>query len=174
MKFRRWFLLFTIQMLLILCGGVLTQAAAERYGRVSWISDGDTITVDGVGVVRLIGIDCPEKEESDRDWKFLRLGSCDWQALRHVAQSARQRTKELCLHQVVQLQTGEERFDRYGRLLAYVWLPDGRMLNQLLLEEGQAIVYRRFDFSEKDNFLTWEKKARSQQRGLWRVTKRRS
>lgn len=174
MRYRRLSVQLTIALLLILVGGVLSQAAAEHYGKVSWIGDGDTITVDGVGVVRLIGIDCPEKEESDRDWKFLRLGSCDWQALRHVAQSARQRTKELCLHQVVQLQTGEERFDRYGRLLAYVWLPDGRMLNQLLLEEGQAIVYRRFDFSEKENFLSLEKKARTQQRGLWRVTKHRS
>ncbi len=162
--------LLTIALLL---GSAVSQACAEKYGRVSWISDGDTITVDGVGVVRLIGIDCPEKEESDRDWKFLRLGSCDWQALRHVAESARQRTKELCLDQVVHLYTGEEQFDHYGRLLAYVWLPDGRMLNQLLLEEGQAIVYRRFEFSEKDNFLNLEKKARAQQRGLWQTSGRR-
>jgi len=166
--------LSSVLLILLLTWALAGLACAEQYGRVKWISDGDTISVEGIGIVRLLGIDCPEKEESDRDWNFLRLGSCDWQALRHVAQSARHRTSELCLHQVVHLQTGTEKFDRYGRLLAYVWLPDGRMLNRLLLEEGQAIVYRRFDFEEKESFLTIEQKARSKQRGLWQTPERQS
>lgn len=140
---------------------------AEQQGQVCWISDGDTITVDGVGVVRLIGIDCPEKEASDRDWKYIRLGSRDWKQLRKVANSARQRTIELCKDKQVRLEVGKERYDRYGRLLAYVWLPDGRMLNQLLLEEGQAIVYRRFDFNHKQTFLRLEKHARRKKVGMW-------
>ena len=148
---------------------VATLASAAQSGRVTWVSDGDTISVEGVGLVRLLGIDCPEKEESDRDWNFLRLGSCDWQCLRYVAKAARTRTMELCLHQDVRLQTGAEKFDRYGRLLAYVWLADGRMLNQLLLEEGRAVVYRRFDFSEKETFLKLEEKARKNQRGMWLI-----
>lgn len=31
--------------------------------------------------------------------------------------------------------------DKYGRLLAYVWLSDGRMLNEVLIREGYAQVY---------------------------------
>ena len=34
-----------------------------------------------------------------------------------------------------------QRYDRYGRVLAYVWLPDGRMLNEVLLKEGYAMLY---------------------------------
>ena len=29
-------------------------------------------------------------------------------------------------------------YDKYNRLLAYVYLPDGRMLNALLVEKGYA------------------------------------
>ncbi|MEJ2700672.1 MAG: thermonuclease family protein, partial [Desulfuromonadales bacterium] len=57
--------------------------------------------------------------------------------------------------------------DRYGRLLAYVVLPDGRMLNRLLLEKGYAAVYRRFDFRLKQDFLRAEADARRRQVGLW-------
>ncbi|MCD6526563.1 MAG: thermonuclease family protein [Desulfuromonas sp.] len=146
---------------------LVTTAQAEQHGQVCWISDGDTITVDGVGVVRLIGIDCPEKEASDRDWKYIRLGSSDWRQLREVARSAHHRTIELCKDKRVRLETGKDRYDRYDRLLAYVWLPDGRMLNQLLLEEGLAIVYRRFDFSKKEAFLRREKHARRKKIGMW-------
>jgi micrococcal nuclease len=40
----------------------------------------------------------------------------------------------------VSLEFDMERTGRYGRLLAYVWLPDGRMFNEVLLEEGYAQV----------------------------------
>ncbi len=65
------------------------------------------------------------------------------------------------------LKTEERKRDRYNRLLAYVYLPDGRLLNQLLLEKGFAVVYRRFDFELKSNFLTAEARARDKKRGIW-------
>lgn len=41
---------------------------------------------------------------------------------------------------MVRLEFDMQPRDRYGRLLAYVWLPDGRMLNEVLLEEGYAML----------------------------------
>ncbi|RME39217.1 MAG: thermonuclease family protein, partial [Deltaproteobacteria bacterium] len=48
---------------LLLAGQVL----ADPTGRVSWIYDGDTLKVEGIGKVRLLGIDAPEHEDSYRD-----------------------------------------------------------------------------------------------------------
>ena len=57
--------------------------------------------------------------------------------------------------------------DRHGRLLAYVYLPDGRLLNRILIEQGLAVVYRRFEFTMKEDFLVAEKQARQNEAGLW-------
>ncbi len=118
-------------------------------------------------MVRLIGIDCPEKVISDRDWKYMKMGCKTQQCLRDNAQSTLNRVTKLCKEKQVQLEFGDESHDRYGRTLAYVWLPDGRMLNRLLLQEGRAMVYRRFNFSYKKNFIKIEKLARKHHLGLW-------
>ena len=38
----------------------------------------------------------------------------------------------------VRYRVGVDERDRYGRLLAYVWLPDGRMLNRVMVQQGYA------------------------------------
>lgn len=144
-----------------------TTVSANRQGMVTWVADGDTLQVKGVGMVRLIGIDCPEKEASDRDWKYLKKGCNSKKLLRSNAQATLKRVIQLCKGKYVQLQPGSNKRDRYGRLLAYVWLPDGRMLNRIMLEEGRALVYRRFDFIHKQSFIQLEKSALKRQVGIW-------
>jgi micrococcal nuclease len=61
--------------------------------------------------------------------------------------------------------------DRYGRLLAYVYLPDGRLLNRMLLEQGMAVVYRKFTFRMKQDFLAAEQRAKQAGVGLWEKDK---
>ena len=58
--------------------------------------------------------------------------------------------------------------DKHGRLLAYVYLPDGRLLNRMLLEEGFAAVFRKFSFEKKKEFLLVEEKAKKADVGMWR------
>jgi micrococcal nuclease len=150
----------------LLLGSVLAVAAAEGRGRVSWIYDGDTVMVDGVGKVRLLGIDTPEKEASERDRTFRRAGITP-RPLRHGAKRATDFLIRNATGQVVTLTFDREQKDRYGRTLAYVTLPDGRMLNRELIKAGWALVYRRFDFRFKDDFLRVEAAARDAGRGLW-------
>lgn len=135
--------------------------------KVQWIYDGDTIKVAGVGKVRLIGIDTPEKETSSRDNFFLKLG-IPTRNLRHIAEEALQFNISEVKGKTVKLSFDKEKHDRYGRLLAYVTLPDGRLLNHLLLEKGFAVVYRRFDFRFKEDFLQAEAQARREKKGLWK------
>jgi len=151
----------------ICCTLATTAWSADRYGTVSWVYDGDTIKVTGVGVVRLIGVDCPEKKGKERDRKYLRLGAKSSNDLRRNARSTLKRVIKLCKGKRVRIQVGGDKHDRYNRVLAYVWLPDGTMLNRLLLREGRAIVYRRFDFKYKKNFIQLEQQARRQHRGMW-------
>ena len=135
-------------------------------GKVVRVYDGDTIKVENIGKVRLIGIDTPEWQASDRDRYFLRQGISEL-TLRRIATVSREFVQTNVVGKAVVLLTDHEVRDRYGRLLAYVQLPDGRLLNRIMLEEGLAVVYRRFDFTLKSDFIKAEESARNMSRGLW-------
>lgn len=135
-------------------------------GTVRWIYDGDTIEVAGIGPVRLLGIDAPEHEASSRDAWFRRQGIAP-AVLRRINKEGRRFFIANVKNRTVALFCEPESRDRHGRLLAYVTLPDGRLLNRLMLEKGYAVVYRRFDFALKDDFLAAEAEARRNRAGLW-------
>ena len=139
---------------------------ASLTGTVTWVYDADTLEVTPHGKVRLLGIDAPEKSTSARDEKFTALG-----ASRPQLRTLHKRGLEWCIRtvkgQTVTLSFDRTRRDRHGRLLAYVHLADGRLLNRLLLEEGLVIVYRRFPFRLKQEFLAVEAEARKRETGLW-------
>ncbi|MFN2445766.1 MAG: thermonuclease family protein [Vicinamibacterales bacterium] len=139
----------------ILLSIVLLSVASDVLAqRVRQVFDGDTISVAGIGVVRLLGVDAPEKTGGYREAE--RLGD---QA------SAFMRT--LLAGQIVHLEYDGERKDRYNRTLAYVFLPDGRLANEAIVRAGFAEVYRRFEFRRKNAFLAAEREARAARRGLW-------
>ena len=66
------------------------------------------------------------------------------------------------------LELDVEKVDPYGRLLAYVYLLDGEMFNEKLVEEGYAQV-ATFPPNVKyvDRFLEAQREARAANRGLW-------
>jgi len=72
----------------------------------------------------------------------------------------------------VALEFDVERIDPYGRVLAYVWLPDGSMFNDTLVSEGYAQV-ATFPPNVKytERFLASQKEARRADRGLWGLSK---
>ena len=96
--------------------------------RVVRVIDGDTVEIDLDGsleTVHYIGIDATE---AGRDGE---VGEC-------FSAEATARNSELVLSKTVTLQTDTSDRDRFGRLLRYVWLSDGRMVNLVLVEEGYA------------------------------------
>lgn len=151
---------------LLLLSCITAAAAGELRGKVEWIYDGDTIKVTGIGKVRLLGIDTPERETSDRDRFFVKLGG-NGKVLRRIAGEALRFNIETVKGKEVRLTLDREKRDQYGRLLAYVTLPDGRLLNRVLLEKGYAVVYRRYDFLRKEEFLAAEEQARRGRVGIW-------
>ncbi|HAD03804.1 MAG TPA: thermonuclease [Desulfuromonas sp.] len=161
-----WFLFCALLLLPTFVPAPALAAAPPRLYSVTWVYDGDTIEVTGLGKVRLIGIDVPEETASARDDYFARQGIPD-KVLRRTAKQALAYTIGRVKGNSVRLKFDSERRDRHGRILAYVYLLDGRFLNRLLLDEGLAVVYRRFDFRLKKEFLAAEAAAREGRKGMW-------
>ncbi|MGE5444080.1 MAG: thermonuclease family protein [Ignavibacteriales bacterium] len=71
---------------------------------------------------------------------------------------------------LVKLEFDKETRDSYGHILAYVYLPGGKMLNSLLIGEGYAqVVINSSDVRYKDLFLNLQKEAKEQGKGLWGI-----
>ena len=116
------------------------------------VSDGDTITLSGIGKVRLIGVDTPELSE----------GQCFG---REAAAFTR---RVLARGTRVEYRLGREQRDRYGRALAYVWLADGRSFNDLLVRQGYAYpleIAPNTDYAAA--FRRAARLAQRRARGLW-------
>jgi micrococcal nuclease len=139
-------------------GGVHADGAR---GRVSAIVDGDTIHVDIDGhatVVRLLGVDAPELH--DRDDPAGRPEA--------FARAAADFTRHMLAGRRVRLEfEPEDRLDRYGRTLAYVFLDDGTFFNGELLRQGYAHVYTGSAVRYRAELDADETVARRARRGLW-------
>jgi micrococcal nuclease len=131
----------------------------ERRALVQRVVDGDTLVVRVGGEeerVRLLGIDTPELPREDRRGEYLAVEAAAW-------------VRDQVSGEPVVLSGDSQREDRdgYGRLLRYVRLPDGRLLNAELLRLGYAHVFTRYPFARKDEFLVLEAEAREKELGLW-------
>ena len=105
--------------------------------------------------LRLWGVDTPETLHPDRP-------------VEHFGPEASSYTRELTDGQTVRLRLLDRRSrDRHGRLLAYVYLGDGRMLNRLLVESGHAYADPRFQHPYDMEFRDLMNQARRERRGLW-------
>ena len=63
----------------------------------------------------------------------------------------------------------KESSDIYGRTLAYVYLPDGRCVNEIMIAEGYAKPYSRFYCSELTNYQILNMKAKNEKKGLYEM-----
>ena len=116
------------------------------------VSDGDSLRVDRVGRVRLIGIDAPETD-----------GGC-------FAQEATTALRDLLAEDApIRIVYDIDRSDRYGRTLAYVYrLEDDLFVNAELLRQGSARVLTvRPNVAHVAEFMGIEREARESSRGLW-------
>jgi micrococcal nuclease len=123
--------------------------------------DGDTIDIDIANGeyehsrIRLWGIDTPESKSPKYGVMYFGPEAADF-------------TTKLALGKQVTVYLEEHRTrGYYGRLLAYVQLPDGRFLNEVLLTEGFAYADLRFRHSFYHKYPKLEASARSQKKGLW-------
>jgi micrococcal nuclease len=141
-------------------------------GTVEKVTDGDTIVVAGVGKVRLIGIDAMDAWNKERAASQAAYYGMSQERVRHWAEAASARAKQALAGKRVILAYGPERRDRYGRALAYVHLPApdgtaGADFQLMMLREGLAAAYRKFNHPRKPAYLAAEAEAKSARKGLW-------
>lgn len=125
-----------------------------RAHRVRQVIDGDTITIGGIGTVRLIGVDAPEKTGGYRESE-------------PHGDAATRYLRQLIEGKLVTLEYDGDRKDQYNRTLAYVFLEDGSCVNEAIIRAGWAETYRRFDYRRKPDFQAAERDARAARRGIW-------
>lgn len=131
---------------------VLAQASS---GVVQRVVDGDTLVVSGVGTVRLIGVNSPQIADPQKP-----IQSFGTEATTFI--------REIADGQAVELKFEGSRRDRYNRTRAYVYLPDGTMLNAELIHKGYAYVNTQSPFSKMEEFRALQRDAMTHSRGLWR------
>src|SRR5580765_8258390 len=122
----------------------LKQAEISQPGlyRVTEFVDGDTVKVNMNGnseTVRFIGVDTPETHDPRK-------------AVQCFGQAAAAFTKQTIGANSVRLTadpTNTNR-DRYNRLLRYVYLPNGTLVNAEIIKQGYGFAYTAFPFEKMD------------------------
>lgn len=127
--------------------------------RVTRVLDGDTIVLDNGETVRLIGVDAPEIHHPEIPVQ--RFGQEAAEFLRRFAEG---------FECTLEYEPNDIR-DRYGRLLAYVFVGD-RLANAEIIRRGYAYAYTRFPFRRQAEFIALEREAREYQYGLWHLSLR--
>lgn len=144
-------------------------AAKDEYILVSRVVDGDTLKLADGERVRLIGVDTPEVHYSNKLLKDARKSRKDIKEIQAMGKKASDFTKSLCSGKKVRLEFDVQKRDRYGRLLAYVYLEDGTFVNARIVEEGYGQVMTiPPNMKYADRFLELQRKARDRGKGLWK------
>ncbi|MBE2278943.1 MAG: thermonuclease family protein [Ignavibacteriaceae bacterium] len=111
---------------------------------VTKIVDGDTFRMIYGGEdisVRLIGIDTPESRSNERAVNQATAQNTTVEEITKMGKRSAQFLRKLLpIGTKVKVELDIQKKDRYGRLLAYIYLPDGKMVNEVIVMEGYASV----------------------------------
>ncbi|WP_226666104.1 thermonuclease family protein [Metabacillus litoralis] len=159
---RTWYILLNLTVLLSL----LTSCSQENnhgnfiVANVNRVVDGDTVNVSIDGreeTVRLLLIDTPETVHPSKP-------------IEPFGPEASHFMKELLTEKEINLELDVGERDKYGRLLAYLYINE-KMVNKMLLEKGLARVAYVYEPNTKyvDEFYEIQKKAQKQELGIWSI-----
>lgn len=150
---------------LLMASGIhagVSAAISQEIFRVRWVDDGDTVLLENGKHVRYIGIDAPEVKRGDQKGEPL-------------GEEAAAFNRNLVSGKRVRLVFDKEASDRYGRWLAYVYLPDETLINAALLEAGFAhLLYQPPNLDRIEFFLAAQRRAMTAKRGIWKDLQERA
>ena len=136
------------------CGSALPKEA-----RIRRVVDGDTVQLSDGRLLRYIGINAPEVR---------RKVAGRWvEAPEPFAFAAAEANRQLVEGRKVRLEYDVQTRDRFGRLLAYLYVDDA-MVNEELVREGLAQPMTiRPDVKYAERFRELAEEARRENRGMW-------
>jgi micrococcal nuclease len=149
----------------------------ETWLIVSAVIDGDSIYVKGILTdiekeIRLYGLDAPETRTGRKlreDEEKTRVAG---ELLRFMGNQAKEYVMRLCpagTTVTIYTEPGNET-DFWGRQLAYVILPDGTCLNDLLIQEGYAKATEEYYCSELPRYQVMNWEAKLGKKGLYAIS----
>lgn len=127
---------------------------------VTKVVDGDTFWVDNNTAeglkIRLIGVDAPESRNVFKKVK------------QPYGVESKTYLTQLLRDQYVRLGFDIDSLDQYQRTLAYAYLENGEMINELIVKTGNAIVMTIApNIKHEDLFIAGQRHARENSLGLW-------
>jgi micrococcal nuclease len=135
---------------------MISQSFAYEWFTVKWVDDGDTIVLENKERIRYIGMNTPEIAHPGK-------------SAERYGYEAAQFNKKLVLSEKVRLEFDSEKQDQYGRTLAYVFLEDGTMVNEKLVEQGYAYVLTGKSKGKYDSLLLKKQQAAMDAgKGMWK------
>jgi micrococcal nuclease len=145
----------TVCIIFLIIFAAAAHVSAENLFTVKWVNDGDTIVINNGARVRYIGINSPEIDH-------------DGQKAQPLGYAARTFNKQMVLNRKIRIEFDQERQDRYGRLLAYIFLPDGIFLNEHMLQQGYAFfLFRKPNLKYNQRLLKAQQEAMKARKGIW-------
>jgi micrococcal nuclease len=139
---------------------ILRPTQTDTNYQVIRIIDGDTVEIQYEGrptSVQLIGVDAPETVRSGKPPE-------------RYGEEATRFLQDFLLDESVYFRFGENKWDKYDRILAYVYrASDGIFVNLEIIREGYGRVDTRYPFRHEDTFMSYESRARTVQKGLWNI-----
>jgi micrococcal nuclease len=135
------------------------QTAQPGLYAIDHFVDGDTIAVNMDGkteTIRMVGVDTPETHKPNAP-------------VQCYGPAAAAYTKNIIGTNKVRLEADAKSTnrDRYGRLLRYVYLPDGRLVEAELIKNGYGFAYTDFPFAKSAEFVRYQDDAKTASKGLW-------
>ncbi len=154
--------LFLLYGLLVSC----MSASADTLF-VSAVMDGDTYRLSSGAKIRLLGIDCPEVNDSRKLSRQVKELGLSVSELKKYGEQAKIFSENEVNQKKVRIEYGERRQDKFGRDLVYLFVDDTIFVNRRLVAEGYARVYTQIPFQYREEFLRLEQQARENNKGLW-------
>ena len=138
------------------------------------VNDGDGLIVKDIfgqnkEELRFLGIDAPESKQCRKLLQDERETHLPGQLLLLLGRMSLNFLIELIPPgtKLTVKTENKDPLDIYGRTLAYVYLPDGRCVNEVLVSEGYAKPYSRYYCCELTNYQILNIKAKNEKKGLY-------
>jgi micrococcal nuclease len=156
---------------------ILTLLSSSLYAQqtttVTRVVDGDTLKVFYLGgeeSIRLTGIDAPESRVNKKTKKDAKRSGQDIETIIAMGKRATGYVESLVKPgDLITIEFDIQERDKYGRLLGYVYLSNGKMLNEEIVKAGYAnIMTVPPNVKYEDRFLKAYKLARKRKVGLWK------
>jgi micrococcal nuclease len=112
------------------------------------------VVLEGLGTVRLIGVDTPETVDPRKP-------------VEEFGRAATAFLTGALIGKSVRVEYDQPRTDRFNRILAYLYLADGTLVNREIVRHGYGHVLTEFPFKLMEDFRGVAREAEAMNQGLW-------